>query len=195
VCGSEYMLSIAHTRTKASVSSWHTKIALDRRQPTAAIASLAGNFKSSSIAGRAYGICRQGIDVRGLRSRVRVYSAGAGLLSRRTIELIACGTFGAEEGTRTPTPLRVRGPEPRASANSATSALETAQAGSAERAAILSLANALCGVKSPPPTKWPRHAGVFTRCFSIATAFAMRFCRVSSFFASSIHFTYSLRCV
>src|SRR3954465_6333992 len=31
-------------------------------------------------------------------------------------------TFGAEEGTRTPTPLRVRGPEPRASANSATSA-------------------------------------------------------------------------
>jgi hypothetical protein len=29
---------------------------------------------------------------------------------------------GAEEGTRTPTPLRVRGPEPRASANSATSA-------------------------------------------------------------------------
>src|ERR1039457_2224356 len=30
--------------------------------------------------------------------------------------------FGAEEGTRTPTPLRVRGPEPRASANSATSA-------------------------------------------------------------------------
>src|ERR1035441_2370703 len=36
--------------------------------------------------------------------------------------------FGAEEGTRTPTPLRVRGPEPRASANSATSALETAQA-------------------------------------------------------------------
>ena len=31
--------------------------------------------------------------------------------------------FGAEEGTRTPTPLRVRGPEPRASANSATTAL------------------------------------------------------------------------
>ena len=30
--------------------------------------------------------------------------------------------YGAEEGTRTPTPLRVRGPEPRASANSATSA-------------------------------------------------------------------------
>src|SRR5579859_657201 len=30
--------------------------------------------------------------------------------------------LGAEEGTRTPTPLRVRGPEPRASANSATSA-------------------------------------------------------------------------
>src|SRR5882724_10231330 len=31
--------------------------------------------------------------------------------------------IGAEEGTRTPTPLRVHGPEPCASANSATSAL------------------------------------------------------------------------
>src|SRR5947209_19171121 len=31
---------------------------------------------------------------------------------------------GAEEGTRTPTPLRVHGPEPCASANSATSASE-----------------------------------------------------------------------
>jgi hypothetical protein len=30
--------------------------------------------------------------------------------------------LGAEEGTRTPTPLRVHGPEPCASANSATSA-------------------------------------------------------------------------
>src|ERR1700757_3070262 len=30
--------------------------------------------------------------------------------------------YGAEEGTRTPTPLRVHGPEPCASANSATSA-------------------------------------------------------------------------
>src|SRR6202012_3912146 len=33
---------------------------------------------------------------------------------------------GAEEGTRTPTPLRVHGPEPCASANSATSARVTA---------------------------------------------------------------------
>jgi hypothetical protein len=33
---------------------------------------------------------------------------------------------GAEEGTRTPTPLRVHGPEPCASANSATSAMERA---------------------------------------------------------------------
>src|SRR5215470_3211252 len=32
------------------------------------------------------------------------------------------GVHGAEEGTRTPTPLRVHGPEPCASANSATSA-------------------------------------------------------------------------
>jgi hypothetical protein len=39
---------------------------------------------------------------------------------------------GAEEGTRTPTPLRVHGPEPCASANSATSALESAgEAGAA----------------------------------------------------------------
>ena len=34
-------------------------------------------------------------------------------------------SFGAEEGTRTPTPLRVHGPEPCASANSATSARKT----------------------------------------------------------------------
>ncbi len=33
-----------------------------------------------------------------------------------------CVIYGAEEGTRTPTPLRVHGPEPCASANSATSA-------------------------------------------------------------------------
>src|ERR1039458_7903292 len=58
--------------------------------------------------------------------------------------------FGAEEGTRTPTPLRVRGPGARASANSATSARETAQAGRAEQAATLSLANAERGVKFRP---------------------------------------------
>ena len=52
---------------------------------------------------------------------------------------------GAEEGTRTPTPLRVRGPEPRASANSATSAQYTGPAFSTEPAATSSLANAgLC---------------------------------------------------
>src|SRR6202046_1244203 len=44
--------------------------------------------------------------------------AGKGL----GLSLIILKRFGAEEGTRTPTPLRVRGPEPRASANSATSA-------------------------------------------------------------------------
>src|SRR5437660_7303708 len=38
-------------------------------------------------------------------------------------------TFGAEEGTRTPTPLRVHGPEPCASANSATPASETLRGG------------------------------------------------------------------
>ena len=54
---------------------------------------------------------------------------------------------GAEEGTRTPTPLRVRGPEPRASANSATSAQYTSSAFSAEPAATLSVANAEPSVK------------------------------------------------
>ena len=58
--------------------------------------------------------------------------------------------IGAEEGTRTPTPLRVRGPEPRASANSATSARDTDSA-IAEPAASLSLANAEAGVKLRPP--------------------------------------------
>ncbi len=36
---------------------------------------------------------------------------------------------GAEEGTRTPTPLRVHGPEPCASANSATSASDLMRGG------------------------------------------------------------------
>src|SRR5205814_3827336 len=48
--------------------------------------------------------------------------------SRRRRTANTCGgddrkKTGAEEGTRTPTPLRVHGPEPCASANSATSAL------------------------------------------------------------------------
>ena len=44
--------------------------------------------------------------------------------------------IGAEEGTRTPTPLRVRGPEPRASANSATSALIASPSLAAETAVV-----------------------------------------------------------
>src|ERR1039458_9664742 len=48
--------------------------------------------------------------------------------TRRRLILNALPIYGAEEGTRTPTPLRVRGPEPRASANSATSALDTGPA-------------------------------------------------------------------
>ena len=72
-------------------------------------------------------------------------------------------TLGAEEGTRTPTPLRVRGPEPRASANSATSARDTRSADCAGRAAILSLANAGPGVKFRRPgieraLAWGLHA-------------------------------------
>ena len=56
--------------------------------------------------------------------------------------------IGAEEGTRTPTPLRVHGPEPCASANSATSARYTNPAVSAGSAATLSLAKRACRVKS-----------------------------------------------
>src|SRR6185503_2984830 len=41
--------------------------------------------------------------------------------------------FGAEEGTRTPTPLRVHGPEPCASANSATSASDLLLCGGCNR--------------------------------------------------------------
>src|SRR5271155_2003731 len=48
-------------------------------------------------------------------------------------------TVGAEEGTRTPTPLRVHGPEPCASANSATSARTLCPARMAGLAAILVL--------------------------------------------------------
>ena len=52
--------------------------------------------------------------------------------------------FGAEEGTRTPTPLRVHGPEPCASANSATSALRSGK----PRAAydLFSLSNRVAAV-------------------------------------------------
>src|SRR5579859_7948488 len=47
-----------------------------------------------------------------IESRLRVQSPG----------FYMNGTIGAEEGTRTPTPLPVHGPEPCASANSATMA-------------------------------------------------------------------------
>jgi hypothetical protein len=59
---------------------------------------------------------------------------------------------------------------------------------------LLSLAKALCGVKFCRRSN-ALHPGVFTPFFNIARAFSTRRCRVSSFFASSIHFTYSLRCV
>src|SRR5579863_6245314 len=48
----------------------------------------------------------------------RVYLNSGGAAERRTPSLLT----GAIEGTRTPTPLRVHGPEPCASANSATMA-------------------------------------------------------------------------
>ena len=55
----------------------------------------------------------------GLRKQVLACSAAVRLSHWKI-------SFGAEEGTRTPTPLRVHGPEPCASANSATSALNEA---------------------------------------------------------------------
>src|ERR1039457_4635068 len=50
---------------------------------------------------------------------------------RRTLSILHC--FGAIEGTRTPTPLRVHGPEPCASANSATMAILNCNAAAALR--------------------------------------------------------------
>ena len=50
------------------------------------------------------------------------YSSATGSRGRETIGSDGNKNLGAEEGTRTPTPLRVHGPEPCASANSATSA-------------------------------------------------------------------------
>src|SRR5579863_4065521 len=58
--------------------------------------------------------------------------------------------------------------------------MSNAQASCAEQAAILSLANAVQSVnfRSRQMTRQP---GVFTPFFSMATALALRFCRVSSF--------------
>src|SRR3954463_6938919 len=47
-------------------------------------------------------------------------------VNRRTGDVSEFRNLGAEEGTRTPTSLRIHGPEPCASANSATSAHATA---------------------------------------------------------------------
>src|SRR5271157_5300617 len=78
--------------------------------------------------------------------------------TRRRLFLMHLKLDGAEEGTRTPTPLRVRGPEPRASANSATSARDTNPALSARSAASLSLAKAGYCVKSRGPAHRLRNA-------------------------------------
>src|SRR2546430_11486448 len=56
---------------------------------------------------------------------MRVDSQAAQIAERNGVEKL----FGAEEGTRTPTPLRVHGPEPCASANSATSASDLMRGG------------------------------------------------------------------
>src|SRR6202044_189966 len=78
--------------------------------------------------------------------------------TRRRLILNSLFINGAEEGTRTPTPLRVHGPEPCASANSATSARETCQARTAQQAASLSFAKPPSGVKlrrAPQKTSVP----------------------------------------
>src|ERR1700735_1235173 len=73
--------------------------------------------------------------------------AGKGL----GLSLIILKRFGAEEGTRTPTPLRVRGPEPRASANSATSALYTTWQRSLRKCFPAPILVTLIFPKSVPP--------------------------------------------
>jgi hypothetical protein len=55
-------------------------------------------------------------------ARITAQEPATGRRGRETIESDGNKNHGAEEGTRTPTPLRVHGPEPCASANSATSA-------------------------------------------------------------------------
>ena len=83
--------------------------------------------------------------------------------------------FGAEEGTRTPTPLRVRGPEPRASANSATSARYTKFSSvSAEPAASLSLANRVSCVNPNSRTlpNWGTLRGAPPPCSPAESKFA-----------------------
>src|ERR1041385_7393882 len=62
-------------------------------------------------------------DCAGPRENIRLTLWNATALK---VSLIKSEESGAEEGTRTPTPLRVHGPEPCASANSATSALNEA---------------------------------------------------------------------
>ena len=61
-------------------------------------------------------------------------------------------SFGAEEGTRTPTPLRVHGPEPCASANSATSARETCSGQKSRAGSSFEFrkAGGWCQIASPP---------------------------------------------
>src|SRR5665213_597663 len=85
------------------------------------------------------------------RERRVPFSQRCGICRRKNL--------GAEEGTRTPTPLRVRGPEPRASANSATSAQYMSQAGIARPAALLSLANAACCVNLRRANSAPAKTG------------------------------------
>src|ERR1017187_5709343 len=66
--------------------------------------------------------CRSGRSAAARRS-VTSSRVCARILSSWVDILFIGKALGAEEGTRTPTPLRVHGPEPCASANSATSAL------------------------------------------------------------------------
>jgi hypothetical protein len=80
--------------------------------------------------------------------------------------------IGAEEGTRTPTPLRVHGPEPCASANSATSArMKSSSDGWTD--SPISVAKALPGVKlayiEPPASTLSRKADLYL-CISAIPA-------------------------
>ncbi len=94
---------------------------------------------------------------------LQIIASGASYAYARRAPLFRCiaernprqKAFGAEGGTRTPTPLRVHGPEPCASANSTTSArIVTAQRERPGLAATPSVPNRRLQVK-PAPLRRP----------------------------------------
>src|SRR5882757_7329107 len=86
------------------------------------------SIESKSNEDREHALAQTSPDIGKLQSERN--RAGDGLRSgRKSNSILINFKFGAEEGTRTPTPLRVHGPEPCASANSATSASDLRRSG------------------------------------------------------------------